>query len=576
MSQSPKINGKIELDPEKATGIEYFKLAWLKRRAQFSTVAIIKSSDPKRLPQFIKFIHSVYSAANKPFIIYLYKIWSGLFEVKVKDDSSIEYLLVSDAAASLERLMQFLQTSSLPPQPRIRELHQALAFLDAAMETKERVIAIFWGLFNYKAVSESEHYALVKFLRNAIFDDRFYVKYHFIVLFTEYPEQILDDDTLKHSIVVSIPPSTPKERIEILSDIAKQLKLELSDNDIHVYAEALKGLSLHETESVALESIFRYNKFDMSSMIEFKYDIIRKSGLLDIEQPEHGFEAVGGYDILKRFIMNNVVKVLRNPDKAKRLGLRPPRGILLFGPPGTGKTWFARALAKELQLPFLRLRTEKIVSMWYGETSRNLAKALEISESVAPAVLFIDEVDRFGRRGGPTEHEETRRAFSILLEWLGDARRKTIVVATTNRPEDLDEAFRRVGRFDYIIPMLYPDTKARLEILRIHTSVVRKVPLVKDVDLEYIAKITEYWSGAELEELVLRAARKALEEDSDVVTMKHFSRALETFRINQNERQEQLRRYLQLAEEFTNDTEFLEHLKKSYEQVSRVEAVKEF
>jgi transitional endoplasmic reticulum ATPase len=314
----------------------------------------------------------------------------------------------------------------------------------------------------------------------------------------------------------------------------------------------------------------------MNSMIEFKYDIIRKSGLLDIEQPEHGFEAVGGYDILKRFIMNNVVKVLRNPDKAKRLGLRPPRGILLFGPPGTGKTWFARALAKELQLPFLRLKTEKIVSMWYGETSRNLAKALEISESVAPCVLFIDEVDRFGKRGGPAEHEETRRAFSILLEWLGDARRKTIVVATTNRPEDLDEAFRRVGRFDYIIPMLYPDAKARLEILTIHTSVVRKVPLAKDVDLSYIARVTEYWSGAELEELVLRAARKALEEDSDVVTMKHFSRALETFKVNQAERQEQLRRYLQLAEEFTNDTEFLEQLKKSYEQVSRIEAVKEF
>ncbi|MCC6055238.1 MAG: hypothetical protein LM583_00985, partial [Desulfurococcaceae archaeon] len=86
----------IETDPEKQTGIDYFKLAWLKRRAQFSTVAILKTSDPKRLPQFIRFIHSVYAAANKPFTIYLYKVWSGLFEVKVKEDGSIEYLLVSD------------------------------------------------------------------------------------------------------------------------------------------------------------------------------------------------------------------------------------------------------------------------------------------------------------------------------------------------------------------------------------------------------------------------------------------------------------------------------------------------
>jgi len=571
----PKPNG-IETDPEKATGIDYFKLAWLKRRAQFSTVSILKTSDPKRLPQFIRFIHSIYSTAGKPFSIYLYKVWSGLFEVRVNEKDEIVYAPISDAAASLERFMQFLQTSSLPPQPKIRDLSQALSFLDNIMEGKERVIAIFWGLFNYRSVSESEHYMLVKFLRNAIFDDRYYVKYHFIVLFTEFPEQIIDDDTIKHSIVVDIPPSTLRERIEILNDIAKQLNIDANDNEIHTYAEVLKGLSLHETESVTLESIFRYDKFDMSAMVAFKYDIIRKSGLLDVEEATHGFEAVGGYEILKKFIMNNVIKVLRNPEKARKLGLRPPRGILLFGPPGTGKTWFARALAKELQLPFLRLRTEKIVSMWYGETSRNLAKALEISESVAPCVLFIDEVDRFGKRGGLTEHEESRRAFSILLEWLGDSRRKTIVVATTNRPEDLDEAFRRVGRFDYIIPMLYPDFFARLEILKIHTTIVREVPL-KDVDLQYIAKITEYWSGAELEELVLRAARKALEEDAEVVSMKHFNRALETFKINQAERQEQLRRYMQLAEEFTNDTEFLEQLKKSYKSYeSRIEAVKEF
>jgi len=279
---------------------------------------------------------------------------------------------------------------------------------------------------------------------------------------------------------------------------------------------------------------------------------------------------------LKKFIVNNVIKVLKNPQKAAKLGLRPPRGILLFGPPGTGKTWFARALAKELQLPFLRLRTEKIVSMWYGETSRNLAKALSISESISPCVLFIDEIDRFGKRGGLAEHEETRRAFSILLEWLGDERRKTIVVGTTNRIEDLDEAFRRVGRFDYIIPVLYPDYHARLEILKIHTGVIRRVPLDRDVSLEHLAGETEYWSGAELQELVLRAARKALEEDSDVVLAKHFNRALETFRINTKERSEQLQRYLRLAEEYTNDTEFLEQLKKTYSEVSRAEALKQF
>jgi SpoVK/Ycf46/Vps4 family AAA+-type ATPase len=440
------------------------------------------------------------------------------------------------------------------------------------------VIAIFWGLFSYKRVSENEYYDFIKFLRNAIFTAEYYPKYHFIVVFTECPECIVDENTLKHLIVTDVPPSTKEERLQILKAQAEGAGINVDYNTLDTIAEALKGLNLHETEAVALESIYRYGTYNIEAMIQYKYDIVRKSGILSIEEPTHGFEAVGGYDVLKQFIVDNIIRVLRNPAKARRLGIEPPRGILLFGPPGTGKTIFARALAKELQLPFLRFRTEKIVSMYYGETSRNIAKAIEIAESVAPCVLFIDEIDRFGRRGHLTEHEESRRAFSILLEWLGDTQRKTIVVGTTNRPEDLDEAFRRVGRFDYIIPMLYPDFKARLEILRVHTSVVRKVPLAEDVDLTVIAKSTELWTGAELEELVKRATRKALKEDSDVVTMDHFMDALKTFRIDLQERSQQLEHYLRLAEEYTNDSEFLQQLVKAYteSETARLRALEEF
>jgi ATPases of the AAA+ class len=124
--------------------------------------------------------------------------------------------------------------------------------------------------------------------------------------------------------------------------------------------------------------------------------------------------------------------------------------------------------------------------------------------------------------------------------------------------------------------MLYPDKEARLEILRVHTSVVRKVPLAKDVDLSVLADATELWSGAELEELVKRACRKALNDGSDVVSMDHFLEALKTFRINMNERKEQMERYLRLAMEFCNDAQFLENLMKQYKDVSRLEAIKRF
>jgi len=543
-----------------------FQEALLKRRAQASTVIIFKNSDPKRLVPFIKFVHKYF--AKKSHKIYVYKVWSGLFEACFTSNGEVYFEPVSARSASSSPLLSVAQ-----PSMRIRELNAALAYIDNAMENETQkmvnnrqataIIAIFYGLFSYGNVSQQELYNFIKFLRNAIFSEEHYACGHTIVVFTDSPEAIIDDDTLKHSILVEIPPSTDGERKAIISEIANAFAISFDNGTLESLAAATRGLNLHETESVALESMFKYRRLDPRVMTAFKYEIVRKSGILDIEQPQHGFEAVGGYEVVKEFIRNNIIRIIRNPKKAERLGIRPPRGILFFGLPGTGKTWFAKALAKELKLPFLRFRTEKIVSKWYGETSRNIAKAIEVAEAVAPCVVFIDEIDRFGRRGHLTEHEESRRAFSILLEWLGDDRRKTIVIGTTNRPEDLDEAFRRVGRFDYLIPFLLPDFNARLQILKVHTSIVRKVPL-KNVNLGKIAEDTEMWTGAELEELVLRAARYALREDANYVAMRHFEKALATFRINYEQRKQQLQRYLQLAEQFTNDAEFLGQLKKTY------------
>lgn len=563
---SPRTSPNMTPTPRGGVGIEdKLEELWIKRLSQASTVIVVKTADPKRLEPFIKFIFARYRKLQSQgkigtFRMFLYRVWSGLFTISV-DGGKVMYTPVTLKPSNVPIMLPQQQT------PAVRDLVTALTHVDNMMSTSTMpIIFILWGLFPKKGAPQ-ENDALIAFLRNAIFTDEYYVKFHTILVFTETPEAIIDDDTLKHAILIDIPPSTSEERRRIITDIASSLGID--PNNVDALVEATRGLNLHETESVVLESIFKYRKLDARVMTQYKYEIVRKSGILDIEEPKHGFEAVGGYGVVKDFINVNVIKVLRNPRKAERLGLRPPRGILLFGPSGTGKTWFARALAKELNLPFLRLRTEKIVSKWYGETSRNIAKAIEIAESVAPCVLFIDEIDRFGRRGHLSEHEESRRAFSILLEWLGDARRKTIIIGTTNRPEDLDEAFRRVGRFDYIVPFLYPDYQARLEILKVHTKVVRKVPLAKDVDLRRVAGATELWTGAELEELVLRAARRALREDADVVRMKHFEEALRTFRINIDARREQLGRYLRLAEEFTNDAEFLEKIRSS--ATSRVE-----
>jgi len=531
--------------------------ALISRNAQFSTCIVFETSDPKRFNQFVNYL--VQSEHYADYQIYIYWIWRGLYKL-VKDakaPSGIRYEPVRMVSQSSSPLVQTItRVSSVGG---IRDLNSALLYMDNLFMRTKNIIFIIYGLFK-------PNDNLTSAVRAWVFDDIMYAQGHIIVIFTESAHAIFDDDTLKYLIYIRVPISFEEERKSILQGIIEQFKTKLpklANLELNGLVQATAGLTLHETESVALESLYRYRTLEYKALQKYKNELIKKMGILDIEEPTYGFEAVGGYDVVKDFIKVNVIKVLRNPEKARRLGIRPPRGILLFGPAGTGKTHFARALANELKLPFLRLRTEKIVHHLYGQTERLMSRALEIAESIAPCVLFIDEIDRFGQRGKFGEHEVTRRTFSILLEWLGDERRKTIVIATTNRPQDLDEAFIRVGRFDYIIPFLYPDFKARLEILKVHTSIIRKVPLAKNVDLKQIASRTELWSGAELQELVLRSARITLRRNGNVVTMSDFEEALASFRIPQDVRYEQLQRYLELAERFCNDTQFLENLKRT-------------
>lgn len=524
------------------------------RRAQFSTIIVYHTSDPKRFEQFLNYCAEVRN--NKISKVYVYFVWRGLFEVDFTS-GKLSFRPVSQQVPSNVPL-------PMPTAGSIKSLEMALDYIDQQFRTGENIWFIIHGIFQRNDV-------LTSALRSWTFDTEIYERGHTIVIFSENPTTLFDEETLKYFNYVRVPVSTEEERREILERIINTLGLKTKVNGL-IHATA--GLNLHEVESVALKSIYKFRELRPEALAEYKNDIVRKSGILDIEEPEYGFEAVGGYDILKQFIRDNVIKILQNPKKAEKLGIRPPRGLLFFGMGGTGKSLFAKSLAKELKIPFLRLRTENIVSRYYGETERSMARALDLAEEIAPCVLFIDEIDRFGQRGQLGEHEATRRTFSILLEWLGDARRKTIVIGATNRVEDLDEAFIRVGRFDYIIPMLLPDLEARKQILHVHTKVIRKVPLAKNVDLDEIAEKTEWFTGAELEELVLRSARNALRNDRDKVTAEDFETALATFRVNYDARREQMERYLRLAERFCNDAEFLSNLKKSYGTRDRVEMLK--
>lgn len=513
--------------------IEEFKV---KRKSQFSTVTIFQTRDPKRLPQFVK------SVGNEFTEIYCYLLLRGLIKLRLTKEGVV---------------YEKVNTGSLL-SGGVRSIETALERMDEVFERSEKVLFIIQ--------THGKNDSLSQALKAWIFDESFYFKNHSICVFAENPEQMFDNETLKYSTLIKIPPSTEEERRALIKEIVASFGNKISFDERIV--KITSGLTLHELESVVLESIYRYRKIDERALVGYKYDLIKKAGILDVENPEFGFEAVGGYEVVKEFIKDNLIKIFAEYERAEKLGIRPPRGILLFGPPGTGKTLIARAMAKEIGLPFLRLKTEFIVSKWYGETEKNLAIAIEIAEEMAPCLVFIDEIDRFGRREG-YEHDTTRRVFSMLLEWLGDNKRKSIILGTTNKPQHLDEAFIRVGRFDYLIPILFPDENARSQIIRVHTQVVRKVPM-KNVDLDEIARKTEFFTGGEIEELVLRSARNALRNGKDYVSQEDFEEAISSFSINLKEREKIILEYLSLAEIYCNDLKFFSKLSKS--MGSRLEA----
>jgi len=244
------------------------------------------------------------------------------------------------------------------------------------------------------------------------------------------------------------------------------------------------------------------------------------------EQTKTTFDDVAGIDEARDEVIE-IIEFLRSPEKFRRLGGRVPRGVLLVGPPGTGKTLLARAIAGEAGRPFFSISGSDFVEMFVGVGASRVRDLFKQAKDHAPCIIFLDEIDAVGRRrgtglgGGHDEREQTLNA--ILVEMDGfDSDLGVIVVAATNRPDVLDPALLRPGRFDRRIVVDLPDVKGREAILRVHA---RRMKLADGVDLKVIARGTPYFSGADLENLLNEAALLAVRRDLPAITMAELEEA---------------------------------------------------
>jgi cell division protease FtsH len=253
-----------------------------------------------------------------------------------------------------------------------------------------------------------------------------------------------------------------------------------------------------------------------------------KARLYDAERPSVTFADVAGQDEAKTELFE-VVDCLRNRDRYLKLGARLPRGVLLVGPPGTGKTLLARAVAGEAAVPFFSISGSEFVEMFVGVGASRVRDLFDKAKKASPAIVFVDEIDAVGRQrgtgmgGGNDEREQTLN--QLLAEMDGfDASTNVVVIAATNRPDVLDPALLRPGRFDRQVTVGYPDRAGREAILRIHT---KGIPLAADVDLVNLSRASSGFSGADLANLANEAALLAARRSHETVQMSDFEESMD-------------------------------------------------
>ncbi|CAK9794901.1 Ribosome biogenesis protein SPATA5 [Anthophora quadrimaculata] len=337
---------------------------------------------------------------------------------------------------------------------------------------------------------------------------------------------------------------TPTMRMEILQKMLKKIPNTLSTNDIANIAFVTHGFVGADLYGLCSQAILNAVKrrqrtntspeFSKVTLADFDraLAVSKPSAMKEvlIEVPNVRWSDIGGQKDLKLKLQQAVEWPLRHPEAFLRMGITPPRGVLMFGPPGCSKTMIARALATESKVNFLNIKGPELFSKWVGESEKAVREVFRKARQVSPSIVFIDEIDALGGERSSSSNAGSNVQERVLAQLLTEldgvtALGSVTLVAATNRPDKIDKALLRPGRLDRIIYVPLPDYETRQEIFDIK---LRNMPIAEDVQIQDLVDLTEGYSGAEVQAICHEAAMKALEEDlnATIITKEHFKAAL--------------------------------------------------
>jgi len=349
--------------------------------------------------------------------------------------------------------------------------------------------------------------------------------------------------------IVDLPSPNQTEIVDIIKRYAEGLKLTIREDIVDELALDLKGLSIFQIEQVlnlAYQNKGMIDENDRELILFEKEQTIRKTGLLEILNYKESIEDIGGLDNLKNWLKKKKV-IFNKLDKAIKFGVDIPKGILIVGMPGCGKSLTAKAAARLFKISLIRLDVGRLMGKYLGESENNMRNALRIAEQMSPCVLWIDEIEKAFAGVGDKNNagEVATRLFGFFLTWLQEKDSSVFIIATTNNISKLPSEFLRKGRFDELFFVDLPNSEERGKIFQIHLKKRRKWH--KDIDVLRLVKETEGFSGADIEALIKDAVENAFIEEKVVI---NTSDLLDITNITKSISQTLGDRIIEMKEEF--------------------------